>query len=62
MKPTHIMPYIVVVVYDPTTQQKTHYSFRTERQANQFKEGTQIGTNFEVGMFISIEKAKGKTK
>lgn len=57
MKPTKMMPYMVVI-FDPSSGEKSHYSFKTERQAQKFANGVQIGTNFKVGMYVSIKKAK----
>lgn len=55
MKPTKIMPYIVLI--DSGKNQVT-YAFRTEKQARRFFKDVQVGTNFKVGLYISIEKAK----
>lgn len=55
MKPTKMLPYVVLL--DDGKSQVT-YTFRTERQAKKFAEGVQVGTHFKVAMYVSIKKGK----
>lgn len=59
MKPTKIMPYIVLLDDGKT---KTYYAYRTERQAIKAAEGFKVGTNYKTAVFVSILKAKRGAK
>lgn len=55
MKPTKILPYIVIV---DDHQSRQVFSFRTERQAKKFFNDVQIGTHYKVSIFVSLLKGK----